>query len=92
MHSGIATRKFDHVGAMPSLTLSTSVSGDRIRKIPTSTSSSWVMKSMIASATFTPADSWTPRTLMTLRTTITPMPKKMSPGEWRSAGQNRPPR
>ena len=59
---------------------------------PTRTSSSCVAKSSTASVTLTPADSLTPTTLTIDSSTTTAMPKAMSPGEWRSAGQNSPPR
>ena len=92
MPIGIATRKSVHVGAVPRWTLSIRVWGEKTRNRPAMTSSSWVRKSVTASATLTPADSLTPTTLIALRTPITKMPKKMSPGECCRAGQNRPPR
>ena len=50
------------------------------------------MKSMTASRTLTPVDSLTPKTLIAASTAITTQPAMMSPGEWRSASQNSPPR
>ena len=64
MPSGIEMMKFSHVGAMPSLTLSTSVSGESTRTAPIATSSSWVRKSTTARKTLRPADSLTPTTLI----------------------------
>ena len=61
MPTGIARKKFFQVGATPRCTLLISVSGERIRKNPTSTSSSWVRKSVTARKMLTPADSCTPR-------------------------------
>ena len=83
MPTGIARKKSFHVGATPRWTLLTSVSGENTRISPTRTSSSWVAKSVTARPMLTAADSSAPRMLTTTRRAITPMPTKMSPGEWR---------
>ena len=44
--------------------MSTSTSGESTSTAPTTTSSSWVMKSMTASSTLTPVDSLTPKMLI----------------------------
>ncbi len=91
MPIGMASTKFFHVGATPSETLLTSVSGEKTRNSPISTSSNWVTKSMTASRMFTPADSLTPTMFTATRDRITKAPKMMSPGADRSGSQNRPP-
>ena len=91
MPIGIARMKSFHVGATPSWTLSTSVSGESTSAAPTSTSSTWVRKSTTARRMFTPADSLTPTTLITASTAITTAPTMMSPGAERSGSQNSPP-
>ena len=91
MPIGIASTKSRHVGATPSSTLSTSVSGESTRKTPTSTSRSWVAKSTTASRMLTPVDSLAPKTLIAASVTITMQPATMSPGEERSGSQNSPP-
>ena len=68
-----------------------SVWGENTSTNPTSTSSTWVRKSVTASSTLSVVDSSTPRMLMTASTTITNAPAMMSPGEGRSGAQNSPP-
>ncbi len=85
-------RKSFHVGATPKLTLSASTSGLRTSTAPTITSRAWVARSVTARTMFSPEASFTPTTLISESTTITPIPKKMSAGELRSGSQNSPPR
>ena len=68
-----------------------SVCGENTSTPPTSTSSSWVPKSVIARPMFSAAASLTPTTLIEHSNATTPIPKMMSPGEVFSTGQNRPP-
>ena len=70
-----------HGGTTPSCTLWISVCGDSTSTQPRITSISWVLKSVKASTTLSPAASLTPTTLIAHSTTITPIPKMMSPGE-----------
>ena len=83
--------KFFHVGANPRWTLLIRVCGENTRIPPTTTSSSWVEKSVNARMMLSRAASLTPTTLIADSTTITPIPKMTSPGEVFSAGQNSPP-
>ena len=91
MPIGIASTKSFHSGATPSLTLSTSVSGEKTRNRPATTSSSWVAKSTTASRMLTPVDSLAPKMLIAASTAITRQPAMMSAGDDRSGSQNRPP-
>ena len=84
-------KKSFHVGATPRSMLFTSVSGEKTSTAPTTTSSTCVARSTSASTMLTPADSRTPNTLIAARTTITPMPNRMSPGAWRNGSQKSPP-
>ena len=91
MHSGIATKKLAHVGAVPRWTLLIRVCGENTSTRPTHTISTWVQKSITASTRFTPIDSSTPRMLIAASTKIATMPAITSPGGCSSAGQNSPP-
>jgi hypothetical protein len=91
MPIGIARMKFVQVGASPSRTFSTSVSGESTSTAPISTNSNCVMKSMTASRMLRPADSLIPITFTRTSSAITAAPKMMSPGADRSGSQNRPP-
>ena len=85
--TGIASRNWVHVGATPSSTLFTSVSGLRIRTKPSSTRRSCVAKSSTASRMFSVAASRSPTTFRATSATITIAPPMMSHGFSRSGSQ-----
>ena len=89
MPIGIARMKSFHVGATPSVTLSTSCPGSApsTSTAPMTTSSTCVRKSTTASTMFRPADSLTPTTLIADSVAMMIAPAMMSPGECRSASQ-----
>jgi hypothetical protein len=84
---GIASANWLQVGASPQITFSCSVSGLRIRTKPSTTSSTCVEKSITESVMLSPADSFTPTTLIATRRTMTPAPTMMSQGFVRSGSQ-----
>ena len=92
MPIGIAISALFHVGAMPRWTLSSSTSGEKTSVMPTTTSSSWVARSVMASTMFSPAASRTPITLIADKSATTPMPNRTSPGACSSDEEKRPPR
>ena len=93
MPIGIARMKLSQVGATPSETLSTSVSGEKMITAPITTSSSWVRKSSTASVTLIPVDSLAPNTFTAASSAITTQAAIVSPGPCRSdsAKSNTPP-
>ena len=86
----MAIRKFPIVGAVPRWMLWTNVLGERTRMHPTTTSTTWVTKSMTARKMFRPAASLTPTTLIAARSATITIPPITSPGEWRSGDQKTP--
>ena len=60
---------------------STSTSGLKTSTTPTSTSVSWLRKSMTASTMFTLTASLTPRTFTSASSAISATPKTTSPGD-----------
>ena len=84
---GIAIARFDHVGATPQWTLSTSTCGLNTSTVPIRTSSTCVAKSMTARITESRAASWTPTMFSATSATITTTPPTMSQGFVRSGSQ-----
>ena len=85
--TGIASAKFDQVGASPKWMFVVMTCGEKIRTNPSPTSSSCVAKSSTASRTFRLAASLMPTMFSPTSSQVTPMPTITSHGVVRSGSQ-----